>query len=331
MIDPHIRIIKYHSDHYEELVLSQLNDLHSDHFSDHSYIYWIDVVGLHQVGAIQQLGNIFNIDSFIVTDIQQTDQRPKFQDYDHYIYVVTKDLIYKEPQERIDTEQLSFLMGANFIISIQEWEGDVFEAVRIRLKSSKKPERKYGCAYLFYALLDAIVDNYFAIVEEVNEEIERIEDILLDPTNQTEVMLDIHHLRKQSLVLKHTMFPMREVIAKLDRENYTQYSDATRWLLRDIYEHLIELIESVDNCRDAVNDLVDLQMSAVSNKLNNVMKVLTVISTIFIPLTFVAGVYGMNFDNMPELHWHYGYYAVLLFMFAIAIALFAYFRRKSWI
>lgn len=304
-------------------------------YTDTNTLYWIDIIGLHQIEAIRAIGNIFDIDTVVLDDLFIPEQRPKLQNFNNYLYLILRDLWYNEENESIEVEQLSFIVGSNFVISIQEREGDVFEEVRTKLrnannKRSAKIERNFTVNYLLYSLINAIIDNFFLILEELDDEVEEIEDSLLGYVAD-ETLLQIYHLRKQTIVLKRAVMPLREIIAKLMRESYDNSNDDTRWLLQEIYNHCAEVIENVESCRDSVADLVDLYMSNVSNRMNSVMKVLAVISTVFIPLTFIAGVYGMNFEYMPELHWHYGYYITWIIMVLMVLCMVVYFRHRKWL
>ena len=330
-----IRLIIYNKQDCVEKQVLDWNEIVSSNYTDTDTLYWIDIIGLHQIEAIRAIGNLFGVDAVVLDDLFATEQRPKLQDFDDYLYLILRDLWYNEKNETIEVEQLSFIAGHNYIISIQEREGDVFEEVRAKLRNTNskrttKTDRNYTADYLLYSLIDAIIDNFFLILEQLDEEVEEIEDNLLKDIGD-ETLVQIYHLRKQSIVLKRAVTPMREIISKLVRESYYQSNNDSRWLLQEIYNHCVEVIENVESCRDSVADLVDLYMSNISNRMNGVMKVLAVISTIFIPLTFIAGVYGMNFEYMPELHWHYGYYTVWIVMVLLVASMVGYFRYKKWL
>ena len=330
-----IKIIIYNKEKYTEKQIVDWKELLTYDYTDTNTLYWIDIIGLHQIDAIRAIGNIFGVDTMVLDDLFVPEQRPKLQNFNDYLYLILRDLWYNKENEEIEVEQLSFIIGINFVISIQEREGDVFEDVRTKLrnpnkKASVKTERNLSIDYLLYSLISAIIDNFFLILEKLDDEIEEIEDSLLGYVAD-ETLLQIYHLRKQTIVLKRAVMPLREIIAKLMRESYDNSNNDTRWLLQEIYNHCAEVIENVESCRDSVADLVDLYMSNVSNRMNSIMKVLAVISTIFIPLTFIAGVYGMNFEYMPELHWHYGYYIVWAAMGLMVLSMVAYFRYRKWL
>lgn len=330
-----IKVIIYNKEGCLEKQIVNWNELLTYDYTDTDTLYWIDIIGLHQIEAIRGIGNILGVDIVVLDDLFTPEQRPKLQNFNNYLYLILSDLWYNEKNESIDVEQLSFIVGTNYVISIQEREGDVFEEVRAKLrntnnKHSAKAERNITINYLLYSLISAIIDNFFLILEQLDHEIEEIEDSLLGYAAE-ETLLQIYHLRKQAIVLKRAVVPLREIIAKLMRESYDNSSDDTRWLLQEIYNHCAEVIENVESCRDSVADLVDLYMSNVSNRMNSIMKVLAVISTVFIPLTFIAGVYGMNFDYIPELHWRYGYYITWTVMVLMVLSMVTYFKYRKWL
>lgn len=292
---------------------------------------WINIEGLHDTAFIEQIGVLFGLHPLILEDILNTDQRPKLDDMGDYISIVMKMLDYDETGGGILTEQVSLILGNNFLISFQEGlQGDLFDPVRERLRSNKGKIRKTGTDYLAYALIDGIVDNYFTITEKISEKIEVIEESLLsDPTNET--IHAIHHLKLAILHLKKYIWPLREIINALAKGESTLISETTLIYLRDVYDHIIHAIDTIETTRDMISGMLDIYLSSVSNRMNQVMKVLTVIATIFIPLTFIAGVYGMNFKYMPELDWPWGYPMVMGFMAVAAAVMLLLFKRKNWL
>ncbi|MBN2374175.1 magnesium/cobalt transporter CorA [bacterium] len=293
-------------------------------------ITWINIDGLHDIDIIQRIGEIFNIHPLVLEDIVNTGQRPKYEDHENYLFIVLKMLQLEEKEEKIRTEQVSLILGPNFVISFQEEEGDVFNPVRERIKNYKGKIRKMGADYLAYALLDAIIDNYFVILEKFDEKIEIIEDELLDNPSPKTLQI-IHNLKRETIFLRKSVWPLREVIASLERRESKLIKETTVPYLRDLYDHTIRVIEGVETVRDLISGVLDIYLSSVSNKMNNVMKVLTIIATIFIPLTFIAGIYGMNFRFMPELEWRWSYPSVWVLMIAVFVSMLLYFRRKGWI
>ncbi|MBI5640616.1 MAG: magnesium/cobalt transporter CorA, partial [Nitrospirae bacterium] len=256
---------------------------------------------------------------------------PKMEDYSDYLYIVLKMLYYDDKVKRIITEQISLICGPNFVISFQEGlEGDVFSAVRDRIRNNKGRIRKMGADYLVYSLLDAVVDNYFMILEKLGEDIEDLEEKLITkPTSET--LHEIHYLKREMIFLRKAVWPLREVISGLERGESALIHESTRVYLRDVYDHTIQVIDTIETFRDMVSGMLDIYLSSISNRLNAVMKVLTIIATIFMPLTFIAGVYGMNFRHMPELDWQYGYPLIWLVMITIGISMLIFFRKKDWL
>jgi magnesium transporter len=263
-------------------------------------------------------------------DILNTEQRPKMEEFGDYLYFVLKMLYPGENNDEIEAEQISIILGSNFVISFQEHEGDVFNAVRERIRKNKGRVRKSGADYLAYALMDSIVDNYFLILEQIGERIEATEQQLTEnPTPET--LHAIRDLKREMIFLRKSVWPLREVISNLERCESPLIHESLGAYLRDVYDHTIQIIDTVESLRDMISGLLDVYLSSISNRMNEVMKVLTIFASIFIPLTFVAGVYGMNFKFMPELEWGWGYFAVLCVMALTAGTLLVYFRRKKWL
>jgi len=291
---------------------------------------WINIEGLHDTAFMEQIGALFSLHPLILEDILNTDQRPKLDDMGDYISVVIKMLDYDEATGGIVTEQVSLILGENFLITFQEGrQGDLFNPVRERIRSGKGKIRKMGPDYLAYALIDGMVDNYFAVTEKISEKIEEIEEALLsDPSNET--IHAIHHLKVDILHLKKYIWPLREIINALAKGESPLISESTLIYLRDVYDHVIHAIDTIETTRDMISGMLDIYLSSVSNRMNQVMKVLTVIATIFIPLTFIAGVYGMNFKYMQELEWPWGYPMIMAFMAAAAGVMLFLFKKKKW-
>ena len=299
-------------------------------FKDKPTNTWINIEGIHDVRVLERLGECYGFHTLILEDILNTDQRPKMEDHGEYIYVVLK-MLNSDKNNSVVIEQISLLLGKNFVISLQEGlEGDVFNPVRERIRSGKGRIRKMGSDYLAYALLDSIVDNYFIVLEKLGEKIEVLEEELI--TNpKRETLHAIHNLKREMIFLRKSVWPLREVISGLERGESSLISKSTQIFLRDLYDHTIQVIDTVEAFRDMLSGMLDIYLSSVSNKMNEVMKVLTIIATIFIPLTFIAGVYGMNFRNMPEIEWQWGYPLSLLIMGGVAIIMLIFFRKKRWI
>jgi magnesium transporter len=300
-------------------------------FKESPTVTWINVDGVHDVPLMEKLGGCFQIHPLILEDILNTDQRPKLDEMERYIYIVLKMLDYDTAQDGIVAEQVSLVLGSNFVISFQEGRtGDVFNPVRERIRNGRGRIRKMGPDYLAYALMDAIIDRYFLILEKLGEKIEAVEDNLIaDPTPDT--IREIHQLKRDMIYLRKSVWPLREVIAAMEKSESELIHPSTGIYLRDIYDHTIQIIDTIETYRDMLSGMLDIYLSSISNRMNQVMKVLTIIATIFMPLTFLAGVYGMNFRFMPELGWRWGYPFVLLLMLLIGIVMLIYFKRKKWL
>ncbi len=293
-------------------------------------VSWINVNGIHDVGLIGSLGNRLGLHPLTLEDIVNTTHRPKSEEFPEYIYVVLKMISYDEAASQTEIEHVSLILGENYVVSFQEKDGDVFNTVRERIRATKGRIRSMKADYLAYALMDAVVDNYFLAVERIGDRIEDFDDqILADP--KPDAMLEVHRLKRDILSQRKAVWPLREEIGALDRSESALIRPETKVFLRDLYDHTIQVIDMVETFRDVLGSMHDTYLSGISNHMNEIMKVLTIIATIFIPLTFVAGVYGMNFEYMPELKWPWGYFLVLGFMLAVAIGMVGFFRRKKWL
>jgi len=291
---------------------------------------WIDVVGIHNSNLIEKIGQHFNLHPLTIEDILNNEQRPKIEDNPNYVYLVVHMIGFDQESLKIDIEQVSLIMGKDYVLSFQEKSGDTFDPVRKRLEIAKGKIREAGPDYLVYSLVDAIVDNYFLVIEQLGNALDQLEDELLDNL-QRETFNKTHALKKELMAIRRSVWPMREVVSKMERDQYLQIHDDMNIYIRDLYDHTIEIIDTVEVYRETVGGLVDLYQSMSSNKMNEVMKVLTIISTIFIPLTFITGLYGMNFHYIPELDWRYGYFMVWGISIALVVVMLIVFRRKKWI
>ena len=327
--EPEITIIDYDEEHFHERQAKQVEECFV--FKETPTMTWINVEGLHQVEILEKLGECYGFHPLVLEDILNTDQRPKMEDHGEYIYIVLKMLTHNSTRDKIITEQVSIILGTNFVISFQEGgQGDVFNPIRDRIKSSKARIRKMGADYLAYSLLDAVVDNYFIIMEKIGEDIELLEERLVTQPNP-ETLHMIHRLKREMLFLRKAIWPLREVISGVERGGASLFKESTRIYLRDVYDHTIQVIDTLETFRDMVSGMLDIYLSSVSNRLNSVMKVLTIIATIFMPLTFLAGIYGMNFKYMPELEWKWGYPFIWLVMAGIGVSMVLYFKKKRWL
>ncbi|WP_192347582.1 magnesium/cobalt transporter CorA [Algoriphagus sp. Y33] len=314
-------------DFYEE-------SIHPDQLEAHlklkKKVLWIDIIGLHDVELLEKIGLFFGIHKLTLEDILSVDQRPKMEAFDDYLFAAMKMIQCSSPESPIDEEQISFVLKDGILLTFQEKKGDVFEFVRSRLTDPKRAIRQRKADYLLYALLDAVIDNYFIVMENVGERIENLESqAMTTPGNET--LTSLYAQRREMMDLRRTVYPLREVIGSFDKYADDKISAETRPFIRDLYENTIQVIETMEVFRDMSSGVLDLYMNSLSNRMNNIMKVLTIISTIFIPLSFVAGVYGMNFDNMPELHWKYSYFVVMGGMTAAVIGMLLFFRKKNWL
>lgn len=305
-------------------------------YQEKSTVTWINVDGLHQVDLIEKLCSGFGLHPLTVEDILNTTQRPKLDIFEDYLFLVLKMQTYNAESGRVDMEQVSFVLGGNYLISFQEKPGDTFDGVRNRLRNQKGRISKMKADYLIYALLDSIIDNYFTVLEEISGEIEEIEEKLISSPSP-ETLQKIHILKREMIMLRKSVWPLREVINSLIRdEEIDLISDSIYFYLKDLYDHTIQVIDTIETFRDIISGMLDIYLSSMNNRMNEVMKVLTIFAAIFIPLTFIAGLYGMNFDpeispfNMPELSWYYGYPFALGLMLATALVLLIYFKRKKW-
>jgi magnesium transporter len=323
-----IRIIDYDETQLEEKEVKTVEECFP--FKDKPTISWINIDGLHDVEVVEKIGKQFGLHPLILEDIVHTGQRPKLEDFGDHIFIVLKMLYYNEEKGELEAEQISLIFGENFVISFQERVGDIFEPLRERIRKGKGRVRKAGADYLAYALLDSIVDNYFVILEQLGEKIEDAEqELAVDPTVET--LQSIRTFKKEMIFLRKSIWPLREVVNSLERGESSLINESTLIYLRDVYDHTIQIIDTVESYRDMLSGMLDVYLSIISNKMNEVMKVLTIFAAIFIPLTFVAGVYGMNFSFMPELGWQWGYFAALLVMAVIGAILIVYFKRKRWL
>lgn len=321
-----IDLIDYSENSFEERALEKVEECFP--FKEKNTVTWINIVGIQETQVIEKIANKFGIHPLTIEDIVNTNQRPKIEDFENYIFIVLKMVYYAN--KNLTFEQISIILGENFVLTFQEKEGDVFGPVRERIRKNKGKIRKMGADYLAYSLIDAIVDNYFSVLENLGEQIEHIEDKLIVKPEQKQLVA-LHQLKRELLFLRRASWPMREAIGQMHRGGSKLITHTTEIYLRDIYDHTILIIDTIETYRDIISDLFDIYLSSISNKLNEIMKVLTIIATIFIPLTFITGIYGMNFEHMPELKWEYGYFLVLSIMAALGISMAVVFKKRGWI
>ena len=324
----HLNAFDYNSNDFKEAILNSVEEAFS--FKDSETQTWFNLNGLNFIDEIEKIGNHYNLHPLILEDIVNTSQRPKIDEYKDYIFIVLK-MMYYDTDEVLVSEQVSLVMGKNYVLTFQEAEGDVFNSVRERIRTNKGRVRTEGSDYLLYALIDAIVDHYYAIIETMGNKIEDLEDDLFTGITQEEISQQIQDLKREILKIRRAIFPLREIISRIEKSDDSLIEDKTKHFFRDVYDHVIQVTETIDIYRDMIWSLMDMYMTTISNKMNEVMKVLTIIATIFIPLTFIAGIYGMNFNNLPELHYKYGYYVVWVVMLVVLIGMLVYFKRKKWL
>ncbi len=294
------------------------------------FIKWIDIYGLTQIKVIEEIGRQFNLHPLVLEDILSPNQTPKLEDFGNYIFAVLQKLSWNQEKEDFDYEQISLILGENYVISFQERDTNLFNPIYERIHVPKGKVRVMGADYLFYVLIDIIIDDYFIVIEKVGENIENIEDILIkNPEPAT--LQNIYRLKRSSIELRKSIWPIREVINKLQREQSNLIGDELHIYLRDIYDHIFRISDLLENYRDIIFGMLDMYLSSVSNRMNDIMKVLTIISTIFIPISFLAGFYGMNFHYMPELSKPMAYPILIMIMASIALVMLYFFKRKKWI
>jgi magnesium transporter len=323
-----ITVIDYSEAKVEERELAAVSDCAE--FADSSAVTWINVDGIHDMKVIEEIGQHFGLHALLLEDVANANQRAKTEDYEDHIFTVLKMLYCDRDTGEIGTEQVSLVLGANVVISFQEEPGDVFDGIRDRIRNGKGRIRAMGADYLMYSLIDAVVDNYFVILEWVGERIDAIEEeVHAKPTPK--VAMSIQSLKKEMLSSRKAIWPLREVVSGLQRGESPLIQKETVPFFRDVYDHVIQVIDTSETCRDMVAALRDTYLTVISNRMNEVMKVLTIIATIFMPLTFIAGIYGMNFDVMPETKYAYGYPICLATMAVVGVLMLVYFRRKNWL
>jgi len=323
-----ITLIDYDEQTFEERSLQSLDECAV--YKAKPTATWINVEGVNNPVIIEKIGDCFGLHRLVTEDLMNVVQRPKVEDYGEYLFVVLKMLTYDEKDGRIVPEQVSLIVGENFLLSFQEGvKGDVFPLIRDRLRAGKGKIRKMGVDYLAYSLLDALVDGYFVILEKLGERIDLLEEELITRPARS-IMEQLYQLKRELLFMHKAVWPLREVVSALVRRESPLIRETTTPYLRDVYDHVVQAIDSVEIYRDMLSTMLDLYLSSVSNRMNEIMKVLTIIATIFMPLTFLAGVYGMNFKHMPELEWKYGYFGLWGIMIGIGVGMYFYFRRKKW-
>ena len=323
-----ITVIDYDEQNFQEKQVATIEECFE--FKATPTITWINIDGIHEIEIIEKIGRHYELHPLLLEDILSTGQRPKAEDFEKYLFIVLRMLRYNDEKQTIDSEQVSMVLGQNFVISFQETIGDVFDQIRERIRTGKGRIRKMGTDYLIYSLIDAIVDHYFVILEKLGEKIGYLEEqVVSHPTEGT--LQRIQKVKREMISLRRSLWPLRELVGGLQRTESPLISEPTRVYLRDVYDHTVQVIDAMESFRDLIGAMLEIYVSSISNRLNAIMKVLTVVATIFMALSLVTGVYGMNFKHMPELESPWGYPAVLLGMLVATVGMLLYFRKKKWL
>ncbi len=323
-----IDLIQYNAENYTEKSLNEFSK--KIQLQDESLITWLDIKGLHDISLIEKIGKSASIHSLTLEDLLNVNQRPKIDFFDSYILLIVQILKYDKTTDSVESEQLSIILSEKFVITFLEGPSEIFDNLKSRMQSSSGKIRNSSSDHLAYSILDMVIDEYYEVVEKIGERIEKVEEQLIIQARKLAIQ-DIYEIKRELIDLRKSILPIREIITKLEKTDSPLIYEKTRIYLRDLYDHEIQIIETIEQYRDLTSGLADMYLSSVSNKMNEIIKVLTILSSIFIPLTFIVGVYGMNFKNMPELEWHYGYYISLVMMFLLAILMLLYFRWRKWL
>jgi magnesium transporter len=323
-----ITVIDYDEERFEEREIRDLGELVL--YRDTSTVTWINIVGVSDMELLNQVGELFKLHPLIVEDVRNTSERPKMEDMVDYIFISVKAFYYTDEEERATNDQLSVVVGKNFVLTFEEASDRVFDPIREKLRKYKGRIRRMGTDYLTYRIMGAVIDGYFGVLERIGEKIEYLEEMVVTKAGP-DVLKEIHALRIEMTAIYRYIWPLREVVGALTREELPLIRKSNEAYFRDIYDHTIQIIETMETDRDMVSGMLDIYVSSVSNKMNEIMKTLTIIATIFIPMTFFAGVWGMNFKHMPELEWVWAEPAFWLLMIIIAIIMLVFFKRKKWL
>ena len=323
-----VEVIDYNKVNYDRFIFDNVEATFK--FENEENITWINVDGLSNTEEIEKLGKYYKLHPLIIEDIVNTNQRPKIDEYQDYLFIVAKMLYHKE-NGILENEHISIVVGKDYVLTFQEADGDVFDAIRERLTNNKGRLRNNGPDYLVFAILDSIIDNYFIVIEEISDKIETLEEQLFTAQPNDDITFEIQELKRTVLRIRRAVFPLREVIGRLEKIDSTLIKEKTLNYIRDLYDHIIQVSENIEIYREMTWGLMDMYMTTISNKMNEVMKVLTIMASIFIPLTFMAGIYGMNFEYMPELQWKYSYFVLWGLMILVFLGMIIYFKRKRWL
>ncbi|NWF89417.1 MAG: magnesium/cobalt transporter CorA [Ignavibacteriaceae bacterium] len=328
-----ITVFEYDENHFLEKKIDDLKEI--EQLYAKAKCFWINLSGLHDVKIIEDVCKIFSIHSLALEDILNVNHSPKIEEHENFLFLILKMIDFNKSNQELNIEQVSMILGKNYVITFQENVGDVFDILRDRIRTAKGRVRTAGPDYLMYRLLDSIVDNYFITLEHIDDKIELIEEKLLEDSEES-YLKEIHKLRKDILRLRRAVYPMRDMVYYLQKGENQLIEKPTLVFTRDLYDHIANNIETIENYREIINGVLEVHLTNASHKMNQVIKLLTIISTIFIPLTFIVGIYGMNFNtsvsayNMPELNWKYGYLFIMILMVVISLGLVVFFKRKKW-
>lgn len=324
-VDASLYLFQYNSEWLEE---GPIPDIGNVNVKD-DLVTWINIEGSHDIKTIEKAGKKFSLHPLMLEDISSPDQRPKLDEYDDNLFLTLRALEYDSTKGHLDSDQMSFVLGKNYLLTFQEKVGDSFDPNRERIRHGKGKTRKCGSDYLMYSLLDNVVDHYFVVIEHLGERLENLElDLIKKPKDFH--LEKIYQLRNDLLYLKKVVMPVREVIGKLVRDHNLLISKETRMYLKDVLDHAVHVVETVESYRELLSSMMDLYLTSANNRMNEVMKMLTAVATIFIPLTFITGLYGMNFEYMPELRYKYSYPILLAIIVGLIFFQWLYFRRKKW-
>lgn len=327
-VETRLDVIDYNQGNYERHTSTTVEDAFK--FVDENSVTWFNVDGLSNISEIEKLGDYYELHPLVMEDIVNTSQRPKIEEYQDYLFIVTK-MIYFNTEGELQYEHISMVVGKNYVLTFQESYGDVFDPVRERIETAKGRIRNRSADYLMFALLDSIIDNYFLVVDDISDHIEALEEKLFLELEGDNMTQQIQDLKRKILRIRRAVFPLREVISRMDKMESELIDENTSNFISDLYDHILQISENIDIYREMIWGLMDMYMTTISNKMNEVMKVLTIMASIFIPLTFIAGIYGMNFEYIPELQWKYSYFVLWGVMLIIFFAMLYYFKRKKWL
>jgi magnesium transporter len=326
---PRITLIRYDPSHYEQKQVKRIEDCFP--ITGEPGVTWVNIDGLQAREIAEKVGKHIGVLSLVVDDISKVGSRPKLEEFDDYIFGIMKMLYFGKTRNDVIVEQVSYIFGENYVVTFQERAGDVFEPVRERLRTGKGRGRRMGSDYLAFMLLDAIIDNYFVILETIGDGMATLEEEVVEVPSK-ETLRSIYKLRRKLLFLDRAIWPSRTVVDRLERSDSRLIKMTTKQYLRDVYDHAIQVIESIETYREVFSNMLDIYVSSISNKLNEIMKVLTIIATIFMPLSFIVGVYGMNFVlPFPPYSVEWGFFAVMALNVGVILAMIAYFRRRKWL